>query len=139
MATLFDTFKTSADLEKNGVWLEVQPGVRFLCARAGGLNKKYQRVFSAIVKPYKRQYDNGTLDPEMADTLLRDVFIKSVLLDWEGVTDKEGQPLEFNENNAQWLLRELPDLYAALQEESAKVSNYLVKEIEEMGKSSEST
>ena len=96
-------------------------------------------MFSAIVKPYKRQYDNGTLDPEMADTLLRDVFIKSVLLDWENVTDKEGKPLEFNENNAQWLLRELPDLYAALQEESAKVSNYLVKEIEEMGKSSEST
>lgn len=139
MKTLFDTFKTNEDLEKNGVWYEIQPGVRFLVARAGGSNKAYQRALSAKMKPYQRQYQNGTLDPEVAQNLLRDVFIDSVLLGWEGVTDREGQPLEFDHNNAQWLFRELPDLYDALSDEATKVSNYLVQEMNESGNGSSST
>lgn len=134
MKTLFDTFGTDSDLEKKGVWFEIQPGVRFLCARMGGANKTYQRSLSKKMKPYQRQFQTGTLDPEVAENLMRDVFIEAVLLDWEGVTDKEGEPLEFNPNNAQWLFRELPDLYRALTDESEKVSNYLAAEMAEMEK-----
>jgi len=133
MGNLFEAFGTDKDLEQNGVWFEVTPGVRFLCRRMGQMNKKFKKEFGNRMKAHQRQYQQGTLDPELADSITKDTFIHSVLMDWEGVTDREGKELDFNFNNARWLFDELPDVYSAIFEESGKAGNYLVKEAEEAG------
>lgn len=131
---LFEAFETDKDLESTGVWFEVQPGVRFRCARMGPMNKTYKRALSQKMKPHQRQYQQGTLDEGLGENLLKDVFIESVLLEWEGVTDRKGEPLELNFNNAKWLFDELPDLYAAISSEAEKAGNYLIREADESGK-----
>ena len=131
---LFEAFETDKNLENEGVWFEIQPGVRFKCARMGPMNKTYKRTLSQKMKPHQRQYQQGTLDETLGENLLKDVFIESVLLDWEGVTDRKGEPLEFNFNNAKWLFDELPEVYAAISSEAEKAGNYLIKEAADSGK-----
>jgi len=131
---LFEAFETDKNLENEGVWFEIQPGVRFKCARMGSMNKTYKRTLSQKMKPHQRQYQQGTLDETLGENLLKDVFIESVLLDWEGVTDRKGEPLEFNFNNAKWLFDELPEVYAAISSEAEKAGNYLIKEAADSGK-----
>lgn len=136
--SLFKTFETDKQLQEEGVWFEVEPGVRFLCGRMTSANKRYQRELERTMKPYKTQYTAGTLDNDLAESLLKDVFIKSCLLDWIGVTDREGVSIDLDYNNARWLFDELPDLYLTLKGESERAANYLIQEMEEMGKSSRS-
>jgi hypothetical protein len=133
MGNLFKTFETDKNLEKEGVWFEISPGVRFNCARMGPMNKTYKRALSKKMKPHQRQYQQGTLDEELGENLLMDVFIETVLLGWEGVTDREGKAIDLDFNNAKWLFAELPDVYRALTEESEKAGNYLVKEASDSG------
>ena len=92
MTTLFDAFETDKDLEQKGIWIEVAPDIRFHCTRIGPMNKTYKRALSKKMKPHQRQYQQGTLDEELGDNLIQDVFIESILLGWEGVTDRKGEP-----------------------------------------------
>ena len=133
MGNLFETFETDKDLEKNGVWFEIAPDVRFQCARMGPMNKAYKRALGKKMKPHQRQYQQGTLDEELGESLMQDLFIDVILLDWEGVMDRAGRPLEFSFNNAKWLFAELPDVYNALSDEATKAGNYLAKEAHDSG------
>ena len=131
MSNLYAQYETSDKFEKDGVDLEVSEGVRFRVARSGGQNKKYQQILAKLMKPYQRQFDQGTLDNDKAGNIMQLAFIKGCLLGWEGVTDRNDKPMEFNEGNALKLFGDLPDLFAQLQEQAGKVSNYRIEDIEE--------
>lgn len=131
MSNLYALYETDGNYETNGIDLEVAEGVRFRVARAGGSNKKYQQVLSKLIKPYQRQFENGTLDEGKAGEIMQQAFIRGCLLGWQGVTDRNGEPMEFNEGNALKLFGDLPDLFEQLQEQAKKVSNYRSEDIEE--------
>ena len=133
MADLYKLFKGATNLETEGVWFEIAEGVKFLMARAGGANKKYNRVFQSLMKPHMRAYRNGTLDDAVSNKIMRQAFAKGVLLDWEGVQDESGNTLEFSYDNAMKLFTDLPDLFDALFDEAGKLGNYTLKEMEDSG------
>ena len=131
MGNLYAQYETSEEFEKKGVDLEVSEGVKFRVARSGGQNKKYQQILAKLMKPYQRQFEQGTLDNDKAGDIMQLAFIKGCLLGWEGVTDRNDQPMEFNEGNALKLFGDLPDLFSQLSDQAGKVSNYRVEDIEE--------
>jgi hypothetical protein len=131
MSNLYKMYETDTNFETNGVDLEIAEGVRFRVARSGGQNKKYQQILQKLMKPYQRQFEQGTLDNERAGDIMQLAFIRGCLLGWEGVDGRDGQPMEFNEGNALKLFGDLPDLFAQLQEQAGKVSNYRQEDIEE--------
>lgn len=131
MSSLYDLYETDTNHEVNGVEIQVAAGVKFTVARAGGQNKKYQQILSKLMKPYQRQFEQGTLDNDKAGELMQLAFIKGCLLGWEGVAGRDGEPMEFNEGNALKLFGDLPDLFTTLNEQANKISNYRVEEIEE--------
>ena len=131
MSNLYALYETDEKFEKDGIDLEVSDGVRFRIARSGGQNKKYQQILAKLMKPYQRQFDQGTLDNDKAGDIMQLAFIKGCLLGWQGVTDRKGDEMEFSEGNALKLFGDLPDLFAQLQEQAGKVSNYRVEDIEE--------
>jgi hypothetical protein len=139
MAGLYDIFETSKSHETQGVDFEISKGVRFTLARAGGANKKYQQIMTKLMQPYQREFNNGTMDSEKMQDIIVLAFVKGCLLGWEGVTDRAGQPLEFNEGNALKLFAELPDLFFALNEQANKVANYRIEQVEEIAGKSEAT
>lgn len=124
-------FATDKSAESGGKWITVGPA-KFLLARMGGSNQKFQRAMSSIMKPHARRLQLGAMDEREAEDLMLDAFVGTVLLDWKGVRDMvkdeatgkmvAGPEIPFSE--AKRILKDERDLYAFLREEATKLSNF---------------
>lgn len=136
MTSTYSGFKTSKNLEQTGVYLDYGK-FRVKVARAGGANKAYARLLEAKLRPFQRAIKTETIDPELAAKIMLEVFSKTVVLDWEMQvpvegTDKlewkrqletiDGQLVTPNPENVAALLKELPDLFADIQEQTQKAA-----------------
>lgn len=125
--SLYKQFKTNKELEKDGILLEYglnskgQP-ICIRIARAGGGNVQFSKRFEAKLKPFRRQVQNETLDPQLAEKLVREVYAESVVLGWENVEDEDGNELPFSVENAIKLFTDLPELFKDIQEQSGKMA-----------------
>lgn len=131
MTDLYAMFKTDSDKEKAGFWYEFTPDVKFKLARAGGANMKFAKCVEAKTRPHRRKIDNGTIDPELAHSLLVDAYAEAIVLDWDGVTDSKGKKLTFSKQNVVKLLTDLPDLFHELSKQASALDNFLADEIAE--------
>lgn len=139
MGNLYKAFSTSEQLEKEGVWFEIDDETKFLLARAGGANEKYQRALQTRGKPYSRRAARGNLDPTTIKDIEKQVFLDSILLGWKGVRDQDGDEMEFTRGNAIKLMNDLPELYETLVDAAQTLAYYKAEYIDEMGESSEAT
>lgn len=139
MSNLYKTFSTNRNLEVDGVWFEIDTETKFLLARAGGANTKYTRCLQTRGKPYSRRAARGTLEPEALQEIEKQVFLDSVLLDWKGVTDADGDSVEFCRGAAIKLFNDLPELYVTLVEAANTLAYYLTDQAVEMGEDLKAT
>ncbi len=94
-----------------GVWLSFPGDRKFRCLRAGGSNKRFIRAFQAAIKPHRRQMDRGTLDPEVSEQIMREVYSRTVVLDWKGIKDAEGQDVPYSPEAAVELFKAVPEMF----------------------------
>lgn len=107
-----ETYETDGQRESaEGIWLKFPGGRRIRILRAGGANKNFARTFSRVIKPYRRAMERGTLDPEKSDELMIQVYLESVVLDWEGFTDANGNDIPYSRTAARELFTALPELF----------------------------
>ncbi|MEE8551507.1 MAG: hypothetical protein V3T08_09680 [Gemmatimonadota bacterium] len=132
--SIYKLFATDHDLEQNGFSLEYGDA-KFIIARAGGANKKFQSCIERKLRPYRSAINSGTMDTKTAEKLLAESYAEAIILAWDGVTDEDGDELEFTKENVVKVLLDLPDLFADIQEQSQKVANYISTEAEEDAKS----
>lgn len=78
----YSSFKTSENCELSGIWLE-EPEFRVRLARAGGRNKAYAKSLERHFRVHRRAVKMGKLDPAVAVPLMADVFIESVIKQWQ--------------------------------------------------------
>lgn len=133
--SLYRQYKSDETLEKGGVLVQYgftddNRPIAFRIARAGGANASYAKRVEAKVKPYRRQIQTETIDPKVAEKLMMEVFVETVLLGWENVQDEAGKDLPFSKDNAIKLFTDLPDLYKDLQEQAGKASLYRAEILE---------
>lgn len=122
-SNLSKAFKTDRDLEVNGVWLEVQDGVRFLVSRFNEMNPKTKAAFARHYAPYAAAIEAQAMPEEREREILVKVFVESSLRNWEGVEiDDEAVP--FSPEKAVELLMELPDLFATLYKYAKESGSY---------------
>lgn len=124
---LYNTFETNKDLEKDGILLDYgfnskNEPVQIRIARAGGSNVRFAKTLEQRMRPYKRAIANDTMDNKVAEKLLMEAYADAVILSWEGVEDRDGQPLEFTRDNVLKVLQDLPDLFVDIQQQSQKVA-----------------
>lgn len=122
---LYNTFETDKNLERDGIVLDYgfnskQQPVQIRIARAGGANARFAKVLEQKMKPYKRAIANDTMDNKVAEKLLVEAYADAVILGWEGVEDRDGNPLEFTRDNVVKVLSDLPDLFLDIQAQSQK-------------------
>lgn len=123
--SLYQQFKSDANLEKSGILLEYgfsksgKP-ITIRIARAGGGNSAFTKRMEAKVKPYRRQIQTETIDTAIVEKLLREVYAETVVLGWENVEDADGNPLDFTAANCIKLFEDLPDLFKDIQEQSQR-------------------
>jgi hypothetical protein len=133
--SLYKTFKVDANAEENGVPIQYpanEDGTipTFYVTRTARTNKRYLRAVETVMRPYRRELELEALPEKKAQELNLTIFVKGVLLGWQNVQDEAGNTLEFNEANAVKLLSDLPELYADLQTQSTRLSNFKAKETE---------
>lgn len=126
--SLYKQFKTDDNLERTGILLQYGVNERngepitIRVARAGGSNSAYLKKIEAKVKPFRRQIQNETIEKPVVDKMLRETYAESVVLGWENVDDKQGNPLPFTVQNCIQLFEELPDLFTDVQEQAQKAA-----------------
>lgn len=129
----YAAFKTNKGLEETGVWFDYGK-FRLLCARSGGSNRRFARMFEAKTRPYQRAIKTDTLDIELSNRLMRELFAEAVILDWNTKND-EGQWVQRIElpdgslgpvtrENILLVLEDVPELWADIQNEAQKAANY---------------
>jgi len=127
--SLFSDFETNPKAEKEGVLFPCGTNndgsqCKFRLARAGKANKKYQKVLQAAMKPHRHAIDNDALKEEIAEEVMLDVFIKSILIGWDNVQDEEGKTIKYSQEKAKELMQQLPDLYDTLDKASKKAATF---------------
>tara|TARA_R110000851_G_scaffold16046_2_gene52523 strand:+ start:12859 stop:13302 length:444 start_codon:yes stop_codon:yes gene_type:complete len=145
---MYDTFETDPALEAAGVWLDYGD-FRVLLASAGQGNKSYVRYAEKKLKPVRRALESGALSNERSQSLMADIYAKTIILSWEtsqgtgdeakmvsGIEAKDGSLLPFNEANVEQALLSLPRLFMDLQEQAASLANFRKGELESEGKNS---
>jgi hypothetical protein len=142
---MYDTFETDSNLEQNGVWLDYGD-FRMLIASAGQGNKNYVRYAEKKLKPVRQAMNAGALSNERSLALMADIYSKTIVLNWEvrgedgewsqGIEDKEGNIIPFNQENVEEAFHNLPRLFMDVQEQAQSLSNFRRAELEEETKNS---
>ena len=137
--SIYNLFDVNEDLETKGFILEMVEGdakIEFVIARAGGANKKFSKRVQQLLKPHQQAWDRGTLDENMTEKIFNRALAEHVVLGWTGITDRDGEELEYSVENCMKLLTDLPDLKEIIFDEAKKVSNFIDAERLENGKKS---
>lgn len=133
---LFDTFMTDQNLESAGKWVypageptESNPNPpAFKLARAGGANKRYAKAQAAYMKPHLALFRNSKdITPErmeIVNDIAKKCFFETLLLDWKDVQNQKGETVPFSRENAELLMKQLPNLYDFLMGESQALSTF---------------
>ncbi len=127
--SIYDLFQTDAKKEVDGIRFVVGQNtdgtdIGFTLARAGGRNKAVDADVLKRTEPYRRQLQAGTLSEETAERLNVETFCAAILKGWDGVTNRKGEPIEYNFENAVQLMLDLPDLHNSLRAFANNMSNY---------------
>ena len=125
MPSFYDTFETDTNLEcGEGVDLDYRACGVITIHRAGGANRKFQRVLAAKSKPYARQIQLDELDDETDMRIIAETYAETVIIGWRGVKDRQGLELPFTKENVVKLLMELPELFADIRRQARDISNF---------------
>jgi hypothetical protein len=129
--SMFAMFDSDADLEVNGVWLDYGSEQQIKLARAGGANEKFKRLLTAAMKPHKRLMEAEQMPDDLAESVMRTVYAKAVLLDWRGVTDMDGADLPYSYDNVMDVFVKFPAFFQDVIEQSGKLALFQAIEEEE--------
>lgn len=107
---MFDHLK-KLDISQAATWIpvpELGKGARLQCRFVGDANKDYfnARLDLARARPGSKSVAE-MLDLDREDD--REVFPRTVMLNWEKVLDQDGKEVLFSREHAKMLLRQLPD------------------------------
>jgi hypothetical protein len=126
-------YQTDRDLEsEEGIWLKFPGDRKIHVLRAGGSNKKFSRVLSTRVKPYRRQMDRGTLDPEISDNLMLNVYLDTVVLGWSGFKTPDGVEIPYSREAGYTLFKALPEMFDEVMSLASDAASFQEQEVEEV-------
>ena len=124
-------FLTDEKKEIEGVWESIGEGCNIKVARAN--NPNYNKWFTRLTKPVRRQLRNETLPEKKSEQILIKLMAKTILLDWEGMYEG-GVELEYSEENAIRLLTEYKDFRQQVDDLSKSIELFRAEEDEEAEK-----
>ncbi len=103
---LFAKYKTDESKEREGVWVPLDGEGRIRIARTN--NPLYREAMVRKVNRYKMAAKSKVIPDDDWITIVNELIAETILVDWEGITEK-GQPLPYSVENALRVLTELKD------------------------------
>lgn len=136
MTSIYDIFETDAELEEDGMWVTYTPEIRFKIRRAN--SEQAQKVMRKLMAPYKSITRSGRDLPRgVSEDLERQWVAQAILVDWAGVTDRDGKELPFSVDKAMKVLAELPDMRREIANLSGEAETFRRQQLEDDAKNSE--
>lgn len=126
-------FATDLELEESGVWVDIGEGARLRVARVG--NPRYRKRLRELLAPHKRLVRIDKLPEDLSDELVIKAFAETILLDWEGLEDDNGEPIEYSVEHAIELLTGLRDFRMMVAEIANEQEAFRREEQKEEGNS----
>ncbi len=127
-------FQTDKSKEKEGIELDFLNGLVVTVRRAGGSNQKFHNVTRREMKKYQHAINAGTLSTEQDRAIMVVVYVDSVIIGWEGLTDDDGKEIPFERNQAIEVLTENPDFFDAIKDQCEDMENFKSAELKEAAK-----
>lgn len=130
--SLHKKYSNNRELEAGkGIVVEYEGGsVKLHMRRAGGLNESYTRVLREKLEPHQRRMKVDTLPDALAKRLLAETYAETVIIGWEGVTDKSDNAIAFSVQACTELLLELPDFFDLVREDASNLSMFKEAQLE---------
>lgn len=122
--SLYARFKTDSESEKNGIDIDFGDGVGIKVARAHTSNPKYVDAIKEFFGD-KTKTELQSTNTEKSLKLLAEIYAKSVVLDWWGVTDENGVEMPCTKENVKKLFLDLPDLFEKIRDMASDHENFL--------------
>lgn len=114
MKTNLDLFyKADVNLEKNGVWFDVDEKTGFLVRPFKASNPRIKAAMAKYYKPFARQIENDQLSLEKQRDININLFLDVCLVEWKGV-QIDGADVAYTREAALKLFAELPELFDTL-------------------------
>lgn len=135
--TLHDQYDTDERLETDGVWNQMGKELRIKIARAR--NPEYVKMFNRRARPHQHAMRNNTLSEDVAEQLMLDVEARTILVDWDGLKDADGNAVPYSPEMARDLLHAMPEFRRHVLELAEEIGNYQRKADEEAEGNSVST
>lgn len=128
--SIYKKFQTNSKHETEGVILDYGDGTKIRIARAGGANKDYVTALEKLTRKHRRQIQLDVLPSDVSIRLVHELYADTVVLGWEGVTDPEGNPIEFSRENCLKLFQDLPDLFKDILAEANNLALFRAEILE---------
>lgn len=116
-------FKQDSSQEKDGIWFELDGGIRFRLRRFGGSNTELKKAMVRHYKPKARLIEKGLLSEAEERSIVAKSFISACMIDWEGV-EVDGELVPYSFDVAVELFKGLPELLETLMEYAQDSENY---------------
>lgn len=95
-------FDVSDSLSIEGQWVPIGRNARLKIARMN--NERYRKYIKTKTKPYQSAIRAGTVDDELMIEIVVQAMARTILLDWEGLTENKA-PIPYTVEKAEELLR----------------------------------
>lgn len=106
-SALFSRFKTDETKEEQGIWVNFGDGIRIKVRRFK--SKASQDARKELEKPLTAEIRRGPLEEKVQEDLLIRQMAKAIIVDWEGVTDEDGEELDCTFDTKYQILKALPE------------------------------
>jgi hypothetical protein len=126
-------YGTDNKKEIEGVWFKEEFGGETECLIARIGNPEYQKVFNRISKPQRRALRKGTIQDEIAETILIRTMAKTILLDWKNMKEN-GKVLKYSHDEAFRVLKKYRDFRDIVSDLANEIEAYRVEDEEEIVK-----
>jgi hypothetical protein len=132
--SIYDIYETDMAKEVEGFWHPVNKKISIKLARAGGANTAYAKAMEKKTRPHRKTggaLEGERVDIELATDLMKEAFAETIILDWKGITTKDGKKVAYSSAAAVKLLKDLPDLFAELRDAAGSAANFRLDEIKD--------
>lgn len=123
---------TDTSQVETGTWGTFR-GSQFLIAHTSSL--KFQKCLARHQAPYRKQIEQGKLDPETNRTVICKSMSEGIVLDWKDVVDGQKNQVPYSSAAAAKALLRDTEFREWVSDFSMNLTNFLADEAEEVGES----
>lgn len=131
--SIFDLYETNRESEEDGKWFDEEfgPEVKLKLRR---YNAKVPRLArDKAFKPHLKAYKTFDKIPEdVSVPLTNKLLAETIVVDWKGIFDRDGNEIPFSKEAALDLFTKLPDFATAVILVSVNADNYRAEDKDEI-------